>query len=122
MKILVVDDNADIRLLANTVLTMRGYEVIEASDGSSALAAIRVPDGPEVVLLDIRIPSPDGLEVLDTIRAEALPVKVVVFSAHADDTTEKEAFRRDADAFVVKPFTPAALCDTVERVTAMRRP
>lgn len=118
MKILVVDDNDDIRLLANTVLTMHGHSVVEASDGNTALAILRGDDAPEVVLLDIRIPSPDGLEVLDTIRAESMPVKVVVFSAHADDATEKEALRRDADAFVVKPFTPSSLCNTIDLVVA----
>ncbi len=121
MRVLVVDDNDDIRLLANTVLTMHGYEVTEAIDGASALAVLRGSEPPDVVLLDIRIPSPDGLEVLDTIRGEGLPVKVVVFSAHADDATEKEALSRDADAFVVKPFTPTALCETVERVMGADR-
>lgn len=121
MKVLVVDDNEDIRLLANTVLTMHGQVVVEASDGNTALAILRSDDAPAVVLLDIRIPSPDGLEVLDTIRSEAIPVKVVVFSAHADEGTEKEALRRDADAFLVKPFTPASLCNTIDLVVAADR-
>lgn len=116
MRVLVVDDNDDIRLLATTVLTMRGHEVSEAADGASALAILHSDESPAVVLLDIRIPGPDGLEVLDVIRSEELPVKVVIFSAHADDATEREALRRQADAFLVKPFTPTTLCETVEGV------
>jgi CheY-like chemotaxis protein len=121
MKVLVVDDNEDIRLLANTLLTMDGHSVVEASDGTTALAILRGDDAPAVVLLDIRIPAPDGLEVLDTIRSEAIPVKVVVFSAHADERTEKEALERDADAFIVKPFTPSSLRNTIDVVVAADR-
>lgn len=122
MRVLVVDDNDDIRLLANTLLTIEGHQVVEASDGTAALEVVRGLDPPHVVLLDIRILSPDGLEVLDTIRAEGLPVRVIVFSAHADDATEREALDRGADAFVVKPFTPGALYESIRRVAGVQRP
>lgn len=120
MKVLAVDDNDDIRLLVTTVLTMHGFEVIEARDGAETLEILRSADPPDLVLLDIRIPAPDGLEVLDVIRAEAMAVKVVIFSAHADDATERDALQRGADAFVVKPFTPNVLSQTVERLTGTR--
>lgn len=118
MNVLVVDDNADIRLLASTVLSMQGYDVSEAVDGESALVAVRADDPPDVVLLDIRLPAPGGLEVLDAIRAEALPVRVVMFSADAEDATEAEAMARGADGYLVKPFSADVLTATIERVLA----
>ena len=74
------------------------------------------------MLLDIRIPEPSGLEVLDAVRREDRPVKVVMFSAHADAETEKEAMRRGADGFVVKPFTAASLCSLIEEILEVETP
>jgi len=116
MRILVVDDNADIRLLVTMLLTARGFDVDEAIDGLTALAAVRGPAVHDLVLLDIRMPAPDGLEVLDTVRAEGIPVKVVMISAHADSEPTVAAHVRKADAFLRKPFTSDDLYDTIDRV------
>lgn len=114
--ILVVDDDADIRLLAHVLLDARGFSVEEAGDGPSALIALRGVILPALVLLDIRMPAPDGLEVLDIIRSEGIPVKVVMISAHAGPEMYEDALSRRADAFVLKPFTPTDLYETIDRV------
>lgn len=114
--VLVVDDEPDIRLLLVTVLEATGFDVEEACDGVGALDRLRAGDPPEVVLLDLKMPPPDGLTVLEAIRREKLPVKVVMISAHADEATAALAMARDADAFVVKPFRTTELIDTLKRV------
>lgn len=116
--ILVVDDQDDIRLLTHVLLDARGFSVEEAVDGPSALVALRGAMLPDLVLLDIRMPAPDGLEVLDIIRSEGIPVKVVMISAHADPEMSQDALERWADAFLVKPFTAAVLYETIDRVLA----
>lgn len=115
-RVLVVDDQDDIRLLETALLKKRGFEVEEAVDGESALFAVRSRPPPDVVLLDVRMPPPDGLVVLDIIRAESIPVRVVIISAHADSAMKQDAVRRGADAFVVKPFTAMELYDVIDRV------
>lgn len=119
-KVLVVDDQPDIRLLACTLLRTEGFQVEDAPDGASALDRLRQPDLPDVVLLDLWMPPPDGLAVLETIRRERLPVKVVMLSAHADQATAADAMARDADAFVVKPFQNKELVETLLAVVAER--
>lgn len=114
--VLVIDDQPDIRLLACTILRTEGFDAEEAPDGTSGLARLRAEDAPPVVLLDLWMPPPDGLEVLATIRAEGLPAKVIMLSAHADRATATDAMAKGADAFVVKPFHPDDLIDTLRRV------
>ena len=122
MRVLVVDDNDDIRLLVRTVLVMQDFEVDEARDGVEALAILRQADPPSAVLLDINIPAPDGMEVLATIRSEGLAVKVAIFSAHTDPQIERATLEAGADAFLVKPFTPTTLGETVERLVGPASP
>lgn len=122
MRVLVVDDNDDIRLLVRTVLVMQDLEVDEARDGVEALAILRQADPPSAVLLDINIPEPDGMEVLATIRSEGLAVKVAIFSAHSDPQIEQATLDAGADAFLVKPFTPTSLGETVERLLRPESP
>jgi two-component system response regulator RegX3 len=116
--VLVIDDQPDIRLLACTILRTEGWEAEEAPDGTTGLARLREDGAPRVVLLDLWMPAPDGLAVLDTIRSEGLPVKVVMLSAHSDRASATEAMDRGADAFVVKPFHTEDLMDTLRQVIA----
>lgn len=113
--VLVIDDQPDIRLLACTILRTEGFEAEEAPDGTSGLARLREDGAPRIVLLDLWMPPPDGLAVLDAIRSEGLPVKVIMLSAHADRATATQAMEKGADAFVVKPFHNQDLVDTIRQ-------
>ncbi len=101
-KILVVDDEADVRDALRMVLEYDGYEVLTAPDGKTALADLEA-NPPDAVLLDIKMPGMDGLEVLDKIVARQGPLPVLMISGHGDIATAVECTRRGAVDFLEKP-------------------
>src|SRR5256714_3149574 len=102
-RILVIDDESAIRESLKMTLEYESYEVIAAATGQEGLA-LAERDAPDLVLLDVKMPGMDGLEVLDRMRAmnDALPV--VVISGHGTISTAVEATKKGAFDFVEKPF------------------
>jgi len=102
-RILVVDDEAAIRDSLRMTLEYEGYEFVGAATGQEGLALVE-REAPDLVLLDVKMPGMDGLEVLDRLRAmnEALPV--VVISGHGTISTAVEATKKGAFDFIEKPF------------------
>ena len=101
--VLIVDDESDVRELLSKFLRRRGYEVDTASDGASAIEAIR--DGqPDIVLLDIRLPKMDGLSVLARLRDESDEVAIITMSGSADEDTARKSLELGAADFITKPF------------------
>jgi len=101
--VLVVDDEASIRESLRMILEYEGYAVDEAENGSQALA--RVADrAPDAVVLDIKMPEMDGLEVLTAFNERGYDMPVLVISGHADVSTAVEATRRGAFDFFEKPL------------------
>jgi len=104
-RILVVDDDRDSVDLLQQWLSMEGYETAGAGSGAEALRRITA-DRPDLVLLDLMIPPPDGLEVIRTVRKDralsALPL--VVMTVKRDVKSKVEALRSGADDFLIKPF------------------
>jgi DNA-binding response OmpR family regulator len=109
-RILVVDDDPDIRMLVTDVLVMEGYHVSTADDGLAALRAIET-ERPDCVVLDVMMPGMDGHEVLTRIRAAtdnpSLPV--VMLTAHSGDDQAWQAWTEGVDYFLAKPFEPDEL-------------
>jgi CheY-like chemotaxis protein len=119
-RVLVVDDDPDMRLLARTSLATVGFEVLEANDGPSALAtAISVR--PDCVLLDVDMPGLGGVDVCRALRLEPTTASatIVMLTIHNDPAAKVEAFSSGADDYVVKPFSPRGLVSRV--LDAMRR-
>ena len=114
--ILVVDDDAKIVSLVRTYLEREGYEVIDARDGRSALAAINRHD-PLLVVLDLMLPEIDGLSVLRAVRRQT-EVPVVILSARGTVQDRIEGLAIGADDYVPKPFSPAELVLRIQRVLA----
>lgn len=114
IRILVADDDDDILLLVATRLRRDGYEIIEARDGDEALALLR-EHVPEVAVLDIGMPGLDGLEVLEAIRASAAlaGIRVLLLTAKAQEQDVRRGYAAGADAYMKKPFSPAALSRAV---------
>src|SRR4051812_17795455 len=111
--ILVVDDAADIRDLLATVL--RGlYEVTEAESGATLKQAFADPQ-PDVVLLDIKLPDADGLDLLPQIKKQWPETEVIVLTGNATFEAAVEATKRGAYHFLNKPFDTQGLLVTVER-------
>ena len=103
VRILVIDDEAAIRDSLKMTLEYEGYEFIGAATGQEGLALVE-REAPDLVLLDVKMPGMDGLEVLDRLRAmnDALPV--VVVSGHGTISTAVEATKKGAFDFIEKPF------------------
>ena len=115
-KILVVDDEPDIRNLVKEILEDENYEVMTAEDGAAARQALR-ERRPELILLDIWMPDVDGITLLkqwgeDT---DGLPCPVIMMSGHGTVETAVEATRLGAYDFLEKPLSLAKLLLTVER-------
>jgi len=103
MKILVVDDEPQIRRLLRTGLAGYGYEVLTAANGQEALITA-AQKNPDVVLLDISLGSePDGLEVTRRLR-EWTSVPVIMLSVHGEEKTKVTALDAGADDYLTKPF------------------
>lgn len=104
IRVLVADDERTIRELLERFLRRRGCVVALASDGRETLACLR-REQPDMLLLDIRMPGPDGLEVLRVIREEQLPVGPIwAISGYATDEEAREALRLGAADFINKPL------------------
>ena len=123
-KILVVDDEADIRRLLQEILAEEGYEVEVAADANQARAA-RQRQLPDLVLLDIWMPDTDGITLLREWAADGLDeCPVVMMSGHGTVETAVEATRLGAFDYIEKPVSLAKLLRTVERAlqARVRRP
>lgn len=115
-KILVVDDEPDIRNLVKEILEDESYEVAVAEDGGSAKRALR-ERRPDLILLDIWMPDLDGITLLKQWGedADGLPCPVIMMSGHGTVETAVEATRLGAYDFLEKPLSLAKLLLTVER-------
>jgi len=122
-RVLVVDDEENIRLVLRTLLKKQGYEVEVADSGESALAALDAFD-PDVILTDVRMPRMDGLDLLGTLKAKQHPATVIVMSAYGNVDLAIEAMKAGAYDYVGKPFKPdeivLALRKAEERETLRR--
>lgn len=118
-RVLIVDDAADVRQLAHMSLAAVGFEVHEAEDGKTAIAAGRVIR-PDCVVLDINIPDMSGLEVCRRLRR--MPTlrncTIVMLTSEARSGEKVQAFLLGADEYIVKPFSPRDLATRVR--SAMR--
>jgi DNA-binding response OmpR family regulator len=118
IRILLVEDDAPLRMILAEVLREDGYAVEEAADGRSALAAMRA--APDAVVLDLQLPHLDGASFIRELRDRPargrVPLLVVSGAAHAADAAD----RLGADALVRKPFDLDELLWAVHRVSHAR--
>ncbi len=114
--ILIVDDEADIRLLITGILSDEGYETRDASNSDEALEALRARR-PNLVILDIWLDNSklDGLQLLEVIKSEHPGVPVVMISGHGTIETAVKAITRGAYDFIEKPFKSDRLLLIIER-------
>ena len=115
-KILVVEDDREILDIIRLFLEDDGYEVITASDGNTALQRAR-EEKVELVILDLMIPGPDGLEVTRRLRAVS-PIPILIVSARGEGADRVTGLELGADDYLTKPFLPREL---VARVKALLR-
>lgn len=114
-KLMVIDDDPAIRRLLRRALAGDGYDVVEAGDGAGAVELI-LKERPALVLLDMNMPTLDGLAALSEIREACPGVKIVMVTADADRRREQLAFERGASDYIAKPLDLQDLKDTVSHV------
>lgn len=116
-RILLVEDNADLAAGIEYNLKLEGYDVRVIGDGRAALDEF-ASWSPDLVLLDLMLPSLDGFEVLRTMRAGGRRTPVIILSARAEEADKVRGFRLDADQYVTKPF---GVLELLERVASTLR-
>ncbi len=106
-QILIVDDNEDIRNFVRTALEPEGYKIVEVADGTSALKKIDETE-PDLIILDLSIGQPDGLEVCRSIRKHST-VPIIILTSHSDEMDEAMCLAIGADDFIAKPVSSRIL-------------
>ena len=116
---LVVDDDEAIRVLLTRYLEMEGFSVEQVPDGGAALAAIAATQ-PDLVLLDLMLPTQDGLDVLTRLRRDS-DVPVILLTARGSEADRILGLKLGADDYVVKPFSPGELTARINSVLRRTR-
>ena len=112
--ILVVDDDVKIVELVQMYLKRDGYTVLTACDGGEALVSFR-ENNPDLVILDLMLPSVDGLEICRIMRSES-DVPIIMLTARTSDRDKLTGLDSGADDYVTKPFSPGELAARVRAV------
>ena len=112
IKVLVVDDEEDMRHLVEMYLLNSNYQCIQASNGQEALEVIQ-KEQVDVVLLDIMMPEQDGFEVCQNIRKHS-EVPIIFVSAKGEEWDKVKGLKLGGDDYVVKPFSPGELIARIE--------
>lgn len=116
-KILLVDDSAEVRMLAARILTNQGYELLEASDGENALAACAGVAGKiDLLLTDIRMPGMDGVELAETLTASYPTLRVLFISGEFEESEIQQQVIERGFGFLSKPFMPQLLIQAVKQM------
>jgi two-component system response regulator AtoC len=104
-RVLVVDDEENIRVVLRTLLRRHGYEVETAASGDEALSMVE-SFGPDVVLTDVRMPKMGGLDLLSTLKAKGSEATLIVMSAYGNLDQAIDAMKAGAYDYIQKPFKP----------------
>jgi len=119
IKILIIDDDPEIIWILTEALQEEGYQIISGDCGKSGLRIAKT-EKPEMVLLDIKMPDMNGLEVLEKIKEQAKNTAVIMLSAHGETKMIVQAMQLGATDFVTKPFDKDELLITINKVLERR--
>jgi two-component system cell cycle response regulator DivK len=115
-RILVIEDQEDNRTILRDLLTMAGYELIEAADGEEGVA-LAAREKPDLILMDIQLPVIDGYEATRRIKANAdlESTPIIAVTSYALSGDEAKARAAGCDGYVTKPFSPRELLAKVRQ-------
>lgn len=123
-RVLVIDDEADLRFLIREVLSLAGMEVTEASNGAKGLELLAAAEKPDVIILDVQMPEMDGWETLATLRSHesnrGVAVIMCTVKSHPGDAIR--AWETGCDSLLGKPFAIDELVSTVVEVAERSEP
>ncbi len=115
-RVLIVDDEANIRKIIRMALTKTGYDVIEASDGEKAIEALGADDNPpmvDLILCDLRMPYFNGMEAIAYFRNRYPSVPVIVLTGYPDDRVAATLLQQGVADYLVKPVPKVELLASV---------
>ncbi|MDM2744656.1 acetoacetate metabolism transcriptional regulator AtoC [Citrobacter sp. Cu231] len=118
-RILIVDDEENVRRMLATAFSLQGHETHDASDGKAALSLFSEIK-PDVVLMDIRMPEMDGIDALKVMRTQQPRIPVILMTAYAEVETAVEALRSGAFDYVIKPFDLDELSMVIQRALQLQ--
>ena len=114
-RILVADDDVDIRELVEFKLSTMGHEIVAVGDGAAAVDACRASK-PDLAVLDVMMPGVSGLDAIKQIRSDPdlADLPVILLTARAQESDVETGFDSGADDYITKPFSPRELASRVE--------
>lgn len=115
--ILIIEDDADVQNFISKVLELEGYTVLKANDGIVGMRLMK-ENKVSLVLLDLRLPGPDGWSILRTLKrhSEYSSIPVVVLTAIAESIQRRKTLRMGATQYLIKPLSAHRLSQTIARV------
>ncbi len=122
-RILIVDDEADLRKSVRLILTKAGYDAVEAEDGEKAIEAIRSGDNPlmvDTVICDLVMPKVNGMEAIAFFRSQFPGVPILVLTGHPNIENASELYKQGVVDYLVKPIVPEKLLAAVEKAVKQR--
>lgn len=117
MRILIIEDEADLARHISRALTRNGHLVSTRHDGAEGLA-VALSDSPDLIVLDLSLPGMDGLDVLAELKRTASPARVIILTARGDVGHRVKGLKAGADDYLAKPFS---LDELIARVEALGR-
>jgi DNA-binding NtrC family response regulator len=113
-KVLVVDDEAEFASALTERLNLRNYDTKTASNALEALSSIH-QDRPDVVLLDLRIPGMDGIEILRAIKQYDQSIEVIMLTGHGDKESVEEGMKGGIFEYIMKPIDIGELTSKIDK-------
>src|SRR5215204_6625830 len=115
--IVIADDEPNLRMLARITLDDPEYRILEAEDGSTALALAR-SEKPDLLVLDWMMPGLTGIEVAHTLRqdAQTSAIPIIMLTAKGQDTDKAQGRAAGVKAYLVKPFSPLELLQKIQEI------
>lgn len=116
-KILIVDDDPDIRLLIDFHLSSEGFEIIEASDGLEALDALK-ENHVDIIITDLTMPNMDGYELIKVLResSDKSSIPILMLTGKEEERVSRDGLTYQPDDFLPKPFTKDQLKEKIIRL------
>ena len=120
-KVLVIDDEQVVRQVVNRLLTIEGYQIIEAPYGQAGYQ-MAVSEKPNIILLDLMMPVMDGFQVLSKLKSnpETRSIPVIILTAKIDAESERHCMRAGAVDYIKKPWGPDELGDRIAMALGYR--
>ena len=122
-RVLVIDDEAEVRKIVHLALEKNGFDVVEAEDGEKAIEAIRSGDNPlrtDVIICDVRMPKINGVEAVAFFREQFPSVPIIVLTGYPDMQLATSFLKQGVMEYLVKPVEKEKLLETVEKAMASR--